>query len=148
MRFFCLLLSLFKLIIKMGNPLQVRVNTDDLRPGRRGTAGAGKSLPTSSRVLKCSFCTYTTNVHTNLKKHSRTHTGEKPYACPYCPFRASQTENLKRHIRTHTGEKPYACSHCLYRANEKSSLKNHLWVHHASGNFKWSLGWLCLESYE
>ncbi|XP_045113038.1 zinc finger protein 513-like isoform X7 [Portunus trituberculatus] len=112
---------------------RVRVNTDELRPGRRGTAGAGKSLPTSSRVLKCSFCTYTTNVHTNLKKHSRTHTGEKPYACPYCPFRASQTENLKRHIRTHTGEKPYACSHCLYRANEKSSLKNHLWVHHASG---------------
>ncbi|XP_050686823.1 zinc finger protein 513-like isoform X14 [Eriocheir sinensis] len=112
---------------------RVRVNTDDLRPGRRGTTGAGKSLSSSSRILKCTFCSYTTNVHTNLKKHSRTHTGEKPYACPYCPFRASQTENLKRHIRTHTGEKPYACSHCLYRATEKSSLKNHLWVHHSSG---------------
>lgn len=123
----------FKSVIKTGNPLQVRVDTDHLRPGRRGTAGAGKSLSSSGRVLRCSLCSYTTNVHTNLKKHSRTHTGERPYACPYCPFRASQTENLKRHIRTHTGEKPYACTHCPYRATEKSSLKNHLWVHHSSG---------------
>ncbi|KAG0711193.1 Zinc finger protein 569 [Chionoecetes opilio] len=109
-------------------------HTEDIGPWWRGraTAGGGKSLTPSSKVLTCSFCTYTTNVQTNLKKHARTHTGEKPYACSYCPFRATQTENLKRHIRTHTGEKPYACHHCLYRASEKSSLHNHIRVHHAA----------------
>lgn len=114
----------------------MRLNTDDHRTGRRGTTGAGKILPSSGKVLKCPYCTYTTNVNTNLKKHARTHTGEKPYACPYCPFRASQTENLKRHIRTHTGEKPFACSFCTYRSTERSSLKNHMWVHHPSGNLQ------------
>ncbi|XP_037798646.1 protein tramtrack, alpha isoform-like isoform X9 [Penaeus monodon] len=112
---------------------RVGLDNDDQRTGGRGTAGAKKGVPSIGKVMKCPYCAYTTSITTNMKKHARTHTGEKPYACPYCPFRASQTENLKRHIRRHTGEKPFACNFCPYRSTEKSSLKNHIWVHHPSG---------------
>ena len=35
----------------------------------------------------------------------RTHTGEKPYQCFKCDFKCSVSGSLKKHYRTHTGEK-------------------------------------------
>ncbi|XP_063609186.1 zinc finger protein 782-like, partial [Penaeus indicus] len=80
----------------------------------RGAPSAGKGLVSGGKIHQCPSCPYSTNITTNLKKHIRTHTGERPFPCPYCPFRAIQEENLKVHIRTHTGEKPYACPHCPF----------------------------------
>ena len=36
-----------------------------------------------------------------------TPTGEKPFKCQKSEKAFSHEENLKRHIKTHTGEKPY-----------------------------------------
>ncbi|KAM4771558.1 zinc finger protein 513 [Rhinophrynus dorsalis] len=82
------------------------------------------------RVLfPCQLCPFSTHYSSHLKRHMKTHNGEKPFRCPHCLYASSQLVNLKRHLRTHTGEKPFRCEHCGFSCSSPGNLKRHQRVH-------------------
>ncbi|XP_030022668.1 zinc finger protein 271 [Manduca sexta] len=82
---------------------------------------------TSHKQFNCDFdgCNYTCKLLSNLIKHRRVHTDERPYLCDRCSFRTNFINSLKAHRRTHTMERPYHCKQCDYKCNSSSNLKKH-----------------------
>lgn len=66
-------------------------------------------------------------VGSNCKLSSR-----KPYGinCPLCNKWSSSNADLKKHLRSHTGERPFKCHLCTYSATVKCNLRRHLYTVH------------------
>lgn len=97
----------------------------------------------SHQQFLCDYpnCSYSSKLSSNLIKHKRVHTNDKPYLCDRCSFRSNFVNSLKTHRRIHTAEKPYQCEHCSYRCNSSSNLKKHCHLRHSgtpNGKYKWS----------
>uniref|UniRef100_A0A8D8YP02 Zinc finger protein 64 homolog, isoforms 1 and 2 n=1 Tax=Cacopsylla melanoneura TaxID=428564 RepID=A0A8D8YP02_9HEMI len=52
------------------------------------------------------------------------------FVCFNCSYHCHVSQDMKRHIRTHTGEKPYKCEYCSYRSARSSNLKQHVTIRH------------------
>ncbi|KAK7904219.1 hypothetical protein WMY93_016826 [Mugilogobius chulae] len=52
---------------------------------------------------------------------------QKPgkYVCDYCGRACAKPSVLKKHIRSHTGERPYPCIPCGFSFKTKSNLYKH-----------------------
>ncbi|XP_005754062.1 zinc finger protein 513 isoform X2 [Pundamilia nyererei] len=98
------------------------------RKGRNVDKASGVADP-ASKLYSCSLCTFTSRYSNHLKRHMRTHDGQKPYRCPVCPYASAQLVNLQRHARTHTGEKPYRCHQCSYACSSLGNLRRHQRMH-------------------
>lgn len=76
--------------------------------------------------VRCKVCKKHFNFESKLKRHMRSHAGEKPYKCKQCEERFNQSLDLTRHMRVHCGFKPYNCAHCGKGFNKVQHLERHI----------------------
>ena len=85
------------------------------------------------RACEVAGCAYVTTDHGNFVRHTRMHTGERPFVCGEkgCGYASRQSANLASHARTHTGVKPFACEEvgCGYATAERCALARHTRTH-------------------
>ena len=81
------------------------------------------------RWHQCPYCSKEFKKPSDLVRHIRIHTHEKPYKCTQC-FRAFAVKStLTAHIKTHSGVKDYKCEECNKLFSTQGSLKVHLRLH-------------------
>ena len=78
------------------------------------------------KINKCPLCDKQFPVPAKLIRHSRSHTGTKPFSCEKCGQNFSQFAHIKRHDQDiHMKIKNYKCEKCNIRFSQFNNYKIH-----------------------
>ena len=108
--------------VRLGTSGSTSSSTNNTRNSQSETTeGSGEStsgVPDGSvpGQYYCFICEKDFRRPDILSRHTRRHTGEKPFKCEDCGRFFSRSDHLRTHRRTHTDEKPYHCCVCNYSA--------------------------------
>ncbi|XP_062980665.1 transcription factor HIVEP2 [Elgaria multicarinata webbii] len=103
-----------------------QVSSEDLFPFQvHGHSGSFSRKKISG--LNPAYSQYSQKCIESEDGHKKEHKPKKPgkYICPYCSRACAKPSVLKKHIRSHTGERPYPCVPCGFSFKTKSNLYKH-----------------------
>nr|XP_027215695.1 zinc finger protein 236-like [Penaeus vannamei] len=86
-------------------------------------------IHTNDKPFKCNKCYRAFAVKSTLVAHMKTHSAVKEHVCDKCNKKFATATSLKVHSWLHTGQKPYPCQQCHKVFRTVSHRKTHMLSH-------------------
>ncbi|GMT01399.1 hypothetical protein PENTCL1PPCAC_23573 [Pristionchus entomophagus] len=95
------------------------------------TESPKKSRVGDKNLIRCNQCNKGFSHSSQLERHLRVHSGDRPFTCEQCPASFITNSHLKEHMRNGHGEKPHGCPECGETFTWRNELTEHKKMNHS-----------------